>query len=64
MRFIGSSYKFGIQCDSDSTDTAVDFDVAVHTYIMGFHYEPTSVGNRQLAATVQYGTWGTEENRL
>lgn len=59
-----SKFRYGIQCDADGTDQAVDFDVAIHTYIMGFHYEPTSVGNRQLAATVQYGSWSTEEQRL
>lgn len=59
-----SRWKFGLQCDSNSADSAVDFDVAVHTYIMGFQYQPTTSGDNQLAAAVQYSTWGTEEQRL
>lgn len=52
-------WKFGLQCDTNAADSAVDFDVAVHTYIMGFHYQPTTAGDKQLAAKVEYDGWGT-----
>jgi hypothetical protein len=55
-----TKWRYGIRCDAN-TQTAspksVDFDVAVHTYIMGFHYAPdTGATKNFLAAEVKYDT--------
>jgi hypothetical protein len=52
-----SKWRYGIKCDATKGDKAVDFDVAVHTYIMGFHYAPdTGATKNFLAAEVKYDT--------
>ena len=54
-------WRFGIKCDntaSGATAATVDRDVAVHTYIMGFHYEPDAGSQGTLlAASVKYDGW-------
>lgn len=48
-------YVWGSLCDGNTGDSTVDYDVAIHTYIMGFQYEPTVSTNNFLAAEVKYG---------
>ncbi len=51
-------WKFGIKCDKDaqgSTNPGVDYDVAVHTYIMGFHFAAdTKSVESELAVQAEY----------
>ena len=50
-------WRYGIRCDRTPANTAVEFDVAVHTYIMGFHYtSDAGATNNLLAAEVKYDT--------
>ena len=50
-----TKWKFGIRCDQNGGDDAVEFDVAVHTYIMGFHFvaDTKSVGS-ELSVKAEY----------
>ena len=63
LYWTGTRWRYGIRCDATPNNAAVEFDVAVHTYIMGFHYTPDagSTGNL-LAAEVKYNTATFTEN--
>jgi hypothetical protein len=50
LHYANNRWRFGIKCDATAGvlgTAAVEYDVAVHTYIMGFHYIPDagSVGS-------------------
>ena len=64
LRYDTSSKKYvwGSLCDGNTGDSTVDFDVAIHTYIMGFQYEPTVSTNNFLAAEVKYGNSWMNDN--
>lgn len=48
-------WRYGIRCDATRGDSVVEYDVAVHTYIMGFHFAPDAAAtNNLLAAEVKY----------
>ena len=50
-----NKWRYGIRCDKNIGDQSVQFDVAVHTYIMGFHYTPDAGTTKNLlAAEVKY----------
>lgn len=54
-----NKWRYGIRCDAVPAGSPVvaDFDVAVHTYIMGFHYTPDAGSTGSLlAAEVKYST--------
>jgi len=56
-------YVWGSLCDGDIGDRKVDHDVAIHTYIMGFQYEPTNTTDNFLAASVKYGNSWMNDNK-
>ena len=43
-------YVWGSLCDGNIASNGVDYDVAIHSYIMGFQYEPSTNGPYNLAA--------------
>lgn len=47
---VDKKYYWGGLCDGTIGNSAVDFDVAIHSYIMGFQYEPSTKGANFLAA--------------
>jgi hypothetical protein len=56
-------YVWGSLCDGNVGNGVVDHDVAIHTYIMGFQYEPnTNADDNFLAATVKYGSSWMDTN--
>lgn len=59
-------WRFGMECDSnpDSGNSVVDKDVAIHTYIMGFHYESLASTNKNLAVSAKYTDWTDDAERL
>ena len=47
---VDKKYFWGGLCDASIASDGVDFDVAIHSYIMGFQYEPSTKGANFLAA--------------